>query len=157
MLLDLQNLFMNNVAVTATAVSNAVDLRGGTPGFTTDTLGNTPIKDPGRSPELDVLITVTQTFTAAGAATLTVALVTDDDPALGSPTTLVTTPAIGKATLVQGYQIRIALPPGAPAVGSDGTYMGLSLTVATGPMTAGKLTAGLVPRDGRQTAPGSFV
>lgn len=157
MLLDRQNLFMNNVAITVTGVStDKVDLLGGTPGFTTDTLGNTPIKDPGRSPELDVDIVVTETFVSGGATTLVVNLVTDDDPALGSPTILVGSQTIAKATLIQGYRFRIALPPGVPASGSDGRYMGLSFTVATGPFTSGKITAGLVARDGKQTAPNTM-
>lgn len=157
MLLDKQNLFSDAQAITVTAVStDKVDLNGtaSTTGFTTDTLGNTPVNDPGRSPELDVLFTVTEAFTAVGAATLTIALVTDEDPTLATPTTLVSTAAIGKALLVPGYQARLSLPAGNAAADR---YLGASYTVATGPMTAGKITAGLIARDGRQTAPGSFT
>jgi len=153
-MLDKQNLFSDAQAITVTANStNVVDAVGGTPGFTTDTLGNTPDNDAGKSPELAILITVTEAFTAAGAATLTVAVVGDDSAALASPTTLMTSAAIGKATLVPGYQFRLALPPGNAAADR---YLGLVFTVATGPMTAGKITAGLVQRGSRPTAPGVF-
>ena len=153
-MLDKQNLFSDAQAITVTAVgTNVIKLTGGTPGFTTDTLGNTPDNDPGKSPGLDLLITVVEQFTAAGAATLTIALEADDDPAQGSATTLATTPAIGKATLVPGYQVRLALPPG---IAAADVHLGLRYTVAAGPMTAGKITAGLVQRGGKPTAPGIF-
>lgn len=153
-MLDKQNLMCDQQAVTVTAVStNSIDLQGGTPGFTSDTLGNTVDNDPGKSPELDILITVTEQFTAAGAATLTVGLITDDSAALGSPTTLMTSAAIGKATLVPGYRFRLSLPPGNAAADK---FLGLQFTVATGPMTAGKITAGLIHRFAKPTAPGIF-
>lgn len=154
MLLDKQNLMMDNTAVTVTAVSNSIDLQGGDsgsppgPGFTTDNRGNTIGNDPGSSPDLDMLVTVTEQFTAAGAATLTVAAVSDDDSALGSPTTLISSAAIGKANLKPGYQFRLPLPRGISE-----RYLGLAMTVATGPMTAGKLTAAIVPRGSIQSAP----
>lgn len=153
-MLDKQNLFSDAQAITVTANStNVVDLQGGTPAFTTDTLGNTVDNDFGKSPELDVLITVTEAFTAAGAATLTVSIAADDSAAFGSPTTLVSSAAIGKATLVPGYQFRLALPAGNAAADK---HLGLIYTVATGPMTAGKITAGLVQRGAKPTAPGIF-
>lgn len=153
-MLDKQLLMSDAQAVTVTAVStNVINLNGGTPGFTTDTLGNTMDNDPAKSPELDVLITVTEQFTAVGAATLTIQLQGDDDPAQGSPTALAVTPAIGKAALVPGYQVRLALPPGNAAADK---YLGLTYTVATGPMTAGKITAGLIQRGSKPTAPGIF-
>ena len=153
-MLDKQNLISDNQAITATAVgTNVIKLNGGTPGFTTDTLGNTMDNDPAKSPELDILITVTEQFTAAGAATLTIALEADDDPAQGSATTLATTPAIGKATLVPGYQARLQLRPG---IAAADLHLGLRYTVATGPMTAGKITAGIIQRGAKPTAPGVF-
>lgn len=152
-MLDKQNLISDAQAVTVTAVStNSVDLLGGMT-LGTDTLGNTPDNDFAKSPELDILITVTEQFTAAGAATLQVAVITDDSAALGSPTTLMTSAAIGKATLVPGYQFRLGLPPGNAAADR---YLGLQYTVATGPMTAGKVTAALVHRLAKPNAPGVF-
>lgn len=153
-MLDKQNLISDAQAITVTAVgTNVVKLNGGTPGFTTDTLGNTVDNDPGKSPELDMLITVTEAFAAAGAATLTFQLEADDDPAQGSATVLATTPAIPKATLVPGYQVRLALPPG---IAAADVHLGMRYTVATGPFTAGKVTAGLIQRNAKPTAPGIF-
>jgi hypothetical protein len=154
MLFDKQNLMLDNAAVTVSAVSNSIDLQGGAvgvppgPGFTTDSRGNTISNDIGSSPELDVLVTVTEQFTASGAATLTVSIVSDDDPNLGSPTVLISSAAIPKAALKPGYQFRLPLPRGI-----NERYLGLSMTVGTGPMTAGRLTAGIVPRGSIQSAP----
>ena len=140
MLLDAQNLLSDDQAITASAAStNALDL--GANG--TDALGNTVIGDAGRSlaskPGADLLIQVTEDFTAAGAATLTVGLQTDNDSAFGSPTDVATTLAIGKAELVAGKQISLPIPPGITE-----RYIRAYYTVATGPMTAGKITAGIV-------------
>jgi hypothetical protein len=153
-MLDRQNMISDAQAITVTAVgTNVIKLNGGTPGFTTDTLGNTVDNDPAKSPELDMLITVTEAFTAAGAATLTIALEADDASDQSSATTLATTPAIGKATLVPGYQVRLSLPPG---IAAADVHLGLRYTVATGPMTAGKVTAGIIQRNSKPTAPGIF-
>lgn len=151
---DKQLMFSDAQAITTTANStNVVKITGGTPAFTTDSLGNTPENDVGRSPALDVLVQVITAFTAAGAATLTVSLVADDDAALGSATTIASTAAIGKATLVPGYQFRLALPAGFAAAD---VHLGLVFTVATGPMTAGAVTAGLIAHHAKHTAPGVF-
>lgn len=161
-MLDQQNVFSDQQVVTVTAVGTNVVRLSGSPAtlgtgqtavINTDTLGNTMDNDPGKSPELDLLITVTEDFTAAGAATLTIALEADDDAAQGSATTLATTPAIGKATLLKGYQARLQVPPG---VAAADLHMGVRYTVATGPMLTGKITAALVQRGGRPTAPGVF-
>ena len=161
-MLDRQNLISDQQAITVTAVGTNVIRLNGVPatlptgmvaGATADTLGNTMDNDPGKSPELDILIQVTEQFAAAGAATLTFALEADDDPAQGSATTLATTPAIGKATLVPGYQTRLQLPPG---IAAADVHLGLRFTVATGPMTAGKVVAGLIQRNAKATAPGIF-
>jgi hypothetical protein len=156
---DKQNLISDAQAITATAVgTNVIRLDGknanGGAQITTDTLGNTMDNDLAKSPEVDILITVTEAFTAAGAATLTISLEADDDSAQGSATTLATTAAIGKATLIPGYQVRLSLPPG---IAAADLHLGLRYTVATGPMTAGKITAGIVHRStGKPTAPGVF-
>lgn len=125
MILDKQNTFSEAQAVTATADSTNI-LNAGGPGVNT---GN----------PVEVLCEVEDDFTAAGAATLTVSLVTSVDEAFTSPVTLLTTPAIPKATLVRGYQFAIGfLPPGVLQ------FTKLVYTVATGPMTAGKINAGIV-------------
>lgn len=156
MLFDKQNLFSDGQALTATANStNVIDLRGtataaGNNGpFFTDTLGNTVPNDPGKSPELDVLVTVTETF--SGGTSVAFALCADDAENFGSPTTLATTPAIAVASLVAGYQARLALPPG---IAAADRYLGLVYTVVGTP-TLGKVTAALVGRYGKQSAPGT--
>ena len=125
MILDKQNLFSDDQAITVTANStNVIDLGAA---------------DKGPGTPLEIYIQATEAFTAAGAATLTVSLTTDDNASMSSATTLYTSAAIGKADLVAGYVVPIrALPTGAEQ------YLRLTYTVATGPMTAGKITAGIV-------------
>ena len=65
----------------------------------------------------------TDAASAAAVATTTAAAIT----------TIATTAAIGKATLVAGYQVVIPLPPGV----TYERYLGARYTVATGPLTAG--------------------
>jgi hypothetical protein len=130
MILDAQAVLSDAQAITATANStNVYDLgvaRDTAPGF-----------------ELDLTVLVNQAFTASGAGTLTVALVAADDTGLSTnATTLWTTAAIGKATLTAGYRLAVAVPRN-PAFAKGQRYLGLIYTVATGPMTAGKVTAAL--------------
>lgn len=131
MILDKENLLSEDQAVTATANSaGTIDLGGAN-------------KGEGQVKEL--LVQVTEAFSAAGAGTLTVALETDDNAAFASATTVLTTAAISKTTLAVGYQI-----PGFGRLPDNlERYIRLVFTVATGPMTAGKITAGLTPS--RQT------
>lgn len=127
MLLDNELMFSKAQAVTSTAAStNVIDLG--------------PTHDAGVTPgELELFVKVDEAATAAGAATVTLSLETDDNVGFSSATTILTTAAIGKATLVLGYYaLRVALPRGCER------YLRLSYTVATGPLTAGKFTAGLV-------------
>ena len=124
MIIDKQQLFSDEQAITATANStNVIDLGAA------DMDAGTP---------LHILAQVTEAFTAAGAATLTVTLETDDNDSFSSATTLLSTAAIGKATLVAGYQLPISFLPE-----NVERYVRLVYTVATGPMTAGKITAGV--------------
>jgi len=126
MILDKSNLFSEDQAITVTANStNVIDLGSA------DDMGPGTVKE--------IWIQATEAFTADGAATLTVSLTTDDSAAMSSATTLYTSAAIGKASLVAGYKIPIrGLPTGAER------YLRLTYTVATGPMTAGKISAGIV-------------
>lgn len=128
MILDRQTLFSNSQAITATA--NSTDVY--------DLAVRRRIAQPGV--DLEVYLKVTEAFTAAGAGTLTISLVTADDSTLATNAeTLMTTSAIGKATLVVGYEpAKWSVPSGRLR-----RYLGLIYTVATGPMTAGKVTAGL--------------
>lgn len=122
MIQDKQQTFSDEQAITATANStNVVDLGSAN-------------KGPGEP--LYVNAQVIEAFTAGGSATLTISLETDDNDGFSSAKTLLTTPAIGKADLIAGYMLAInQVPPGAER------YLRLVYTVASGPMTAGKITA----------------
>lgn len=127
MLIDKQLEFSKNQAVTVAAAStNVIDFTSGA-----DIAVGEPIEIYGH---------VTETVTAAGAATVTIAVQVDDNEAFSSAKTLYTTAAIGKATLVKDYNpfVGVVLPRGAER------YMRLYYTIGTGPLTAGKFTAGLV-------------
>lgn len=126
MIIDRQNLFSDGQAITATADStNIIDLGAARMG-------------EGGSMQLN--LQVEEAFTAAGAATLTITMLTDDNEAFSSAQTIYNSGAIGKATLVKGYRIPglTSLPAGVER------YVKLVYTVATGPMTAGKINAALV-------------
>lgn len=124
MYIDKQLNFSEEQAITATADStNIIDL--GAAGV-----------DKGEPVLLDAV--VEDAFTAAGAATLTVSVITAADAAFTTPETLITTAAIGKATLVRGYRLPINVLPA-----NVKRYVKLNYAVGTGPMTAGKINAGL--------------
>jgi len=116
-------------AVTVTAIStNVIDL-----GPVTDNV----LRDIGTGEETYWVLSVGTTFTAAGAATLVAALVSDSTVNLAtSATTHVTTAAIPVASLVAGYQYAVRLP-----AGNYEQYLGTQYTVATGPMTAGAINS----------------
>jgi len=115
--------------------------------------------------QLSLNLTVGTTFTAAGAATLTVTLLAAPDNgsnAPGSYTTLLSTAAIPVASLVAGAVFNFPIPPIQLATGEAlPRFYKLTYTVATGPMTAGKISAGLQLNqpnivEGSQV-PGNFV
>lgn len=127
MILDRNTLVSNAQAVTATAVS-------------TDTIDLGAVRDIGTGTDISAFVTVDVAATAAGAATVTFAVITSANADLSSATTLYTTAAIGKATLVAGYKVfDITIPKQLLS-----RYLGLSYTVATGPLTAGAFTGGFV-------------
>lgn len=131
MILDQQTLLSDAQAITVTAVStNVIDL---------GPIASGMVRDIGKGKPIPLLIQVIEAFLAAGAATLTFALQVDNDAAFGSPKTVWTSAAIGKAELIPG---KVIIPEFIPR-GTDERYMRLSYTVATGPMTAGKVTAGV--------------
>ncbi len=103
-------------------------------------LGVAQDDNPGRDLELVALIT--ESFTAVGAATLVTELQGSTDNS--SWTTMMATAAIGKADLVAGREICRWSLPGPIAGQSNPRYLRLNFTVATGPMTAGKVTSGFV-------------
>ena len=115
-------------AVTATAVStNAID-----------TGGSSPIRDVGVGDTLQMLFATTVAAAAAGAATVTFEIVQADDSALTSNVeVLAASGPIGKAALVAGYQLALALPR------NTRRFIGARYTIGTGPLTAGSFTATL--------------
>jgi len=127
MIIDRNTLVSNAQAVTATAVS-------------TDTIDLGALRDIGTGTKISAFVTVDVAATAAGAATVTFAVITSANADLSSATTLYTTSAIGKATLVAGYKVfDITIPRQLLS-----RYLGLNYTVATGPLTAGAFTGGFV-------------
>lgn len=130
-MIDKKLAFCENLAVTASGGSDILDLGEGKDPFGNDAF---PHLEHGAPKFLNILCT--ETVTADGAATVAFSLRTDTDPAMGSPTTLLFTAAIGKASLTAGSQVyKSALPAGCER------YMDVYFTVATGPLTAGKFTA----------------
>ena len=128
---DINLQFSAAQAITATAAStNYLDLQA-------------VVRDMGKGERLYFDIRVNTAFTSAGAATLVVAVQTADDTGFSTNLNNVTlTDAIPKASLIIGATIPITIDRAEPFVGRR--YMRLNYTVATGPFTAGTLTAGIV-------------
>lgn len=131
MILDKNLLFMTNAAITASAAS-------------TDVIDLGVLQDLGigDDPAIAILALITETFTAAGAATLVTSLQGSVDNSAW--TDMAMTNAIGKASLVAGAEICRWDLPSLIAGQSPPRYLRMNFTVATGPMTAGKVTAGLL-------------
>jgi hypothetical protein len=83
----------------------------------------------------ELLVQVTEDF--ASGTSVKVELLSDDDVAFGSPTTVLASAAVVTATLKEGYQFKLALPE------INEQYLRLKYTVA-GTMTTGKVLAGLI-------------
>jgi hypothetical protein len=124
MYVDSQLMLSDAQAVTASgASSNSVDMGPNS--------RKLDVGDP-----IYLFVNVDQSFTADGSATLSIGVQTDDDSAFGTAVTLMTTQAYAKTALTAGRTpIILALPHGVKR------YLRLYYTVATGPMTAGKLSA----------------
>ena len=141
MILDMQNLCSDSQDLSQAAGSylstNAIDLTGGT--FTSPGGYGTIPRDAAKGENLNFYVQVDETFTSGGAATLTVELIMSANSDLSSYTVLHTTPALAMATLVAGYQIRIAVP----YVGLTSRYLGVRYTIGTATTTAGTCTAGI--------------
>jgi len=140
MILDAQNLFSNNQAITTDAIStNVIDL-----------IGNTAVKNEGGAyPNLtknlgvgEDLYLVIQTQTTctdtSSDATVTFSLESDDNAGLTSATVHYTTGALAFATYATaGTQVVATKLP----AGSYQRYLGVRYTVASGPLTAGAFDA----------------
>lgn len=131
MILDRENLFSNAQAVTVTAKS-------------TDTVDLGPRSharnSQGQENGLEIFAHVNTTFTAAGAGTLTIELRSSQNSDMSSPVVHGRSDTLALADLVAGNRIRFV-----PRLPIDaGRYFDLNYVVATGPMTAGAITAGIV-------------
>jgi hypothetical protein len=138
MLMDLQNTFSNEQAVTADAIStNVIDLGplGGTPTANT-------IRDIGAGEPLYLHILVTTTLDSSGeAATLVATLESDSTADLATSATVHWTSAtIAEASLAAGYWVAkgVAIPSGAYE-----RYLGIRYVSGTEDFTSGKVTAWL--------------
>ncbi len=134
MIFDKENMFCEGQAITATAASgNVIDMGQ---------------DNTGRGERVELFVQAVEGFTAAGDATLTVAL-QDCDTEGGSYTNLQSTTALPKADLAAGYRVQLGLPA------EHRRFLRLNFTVDTGPFTAGMITAGLVKDT--QTNNASFI
>jgi hypothetical protein len=128
MIIDYQNLFSNDQAVTVSAAStNVIDLGD----------DSARVKALNEKGEIEILCQVTTAF--EGGTSLAVKVQTDNDEAFGSPTDVVASAAVGYATLVAGYQFKIAVA--ANLINEQ--YARLYYTVV-GTMSAGKVLGALV-------------
>lgn len=131
MIFDNQTILSDQQAITATAAStNVIDLGPIKTGL---------VRDIGKGKPIPIRIQVTEQFAASGAGTLTVTLEVDDNDSFSSPKTVWSSGAIGKADLKPG---KVIIPEYIPR-GTNERYMRLNYTVGTGPMTAGKIVAGI--------------
>ena len=114
-------------------------------------------RDVGEGEELYVQFTVGTAFTAGGSATLTPTIVVSAADTLSTPTTIATAGTIAVATLVAGYSFAVRLNPQIASLGLR--YLGAIYTVATGPMTAGTITADIVTeiQDGKKFYASGFT
>jgi hypothetical protein len=123
---------------------DATALNLGAPGsfLLGDVIDLTNVRDIGMGEPLWLVVTVDTTATSGGAATLALNLLTDGDPALGSPVVLATSPTLALAALVAGAMIwAVALP-------IEGNlyerYLGIQQVTGAAAFTAGKINANIV-------------
>lgn len=134
MILSANQLFSDDQAITATAVStNVIDLGvAGTPYDAAAALN----QDVGKGAGVPVLIQVTEAFN--NLTSLTITIETSDAAALTSSTVL-SSEVIALADLVAGKQTFTQVLPN----GVTGRYLGVRYTVTGTAPTTGKVTAGI--------------
>lgn len=134
MILDSQNLFSDDQAVTGTAISeNVLDL--GVPG--TPVKGNSALeRDIGPGMPIPLLVQVTEDFDALTSLDITIEV--SAAAGLTSPKVLSTTNLL-LADLVAGKQLPVSVVP----VDADLRYFGLRYTVNGSNPTVGKITASI--------------
>jgi hypothetical protein len=128
MLLDKQNLFSDDQAVTESVAStNVIDLGA----------DDSKVQDLNER-NAELLVQVTEEDFAEGTS-VAVSIQEDDDEDFGDPTTLVSSDAIAVASLVQGYKFKLGRV--LPLLSKR--YLRAYYTVVGTP-SAGKITAGLL-------------
>jgi len=139
MIFSAQQIFSDDQAITATAIStNVIDTGvrdtpyGGKAALTGDL---------GKGNGIPILIQVTTALSnAADDGTVTFTIETSAAAALTSSTVLYSSGAIAEADLVAGYQIPVQILPNQ----CTGRYLGIRYTVGgTGNLNAGAVTAGI--------------
>lgn len=133
-LIDLQNMFSNQQAITADTISTRVI-------DTNPNVSDNLTADIAAGKPLYLQVLVTTAMVSAGSATLTVALESDDNTSLSSATVHATlASAVAAATMVAGYYIvrNFALP-----AGDYQRYVGLRYTTNTSDFETGNITAWL--------------
>lgn len=104
------------------------------------TLGGPVIHDLGRGIRLNFDARIHVAVTSAGAATVEVDFISSATADLAAATTLLLTPAIGKAALVIGYRFRHGHTPGVV----PGRFVGAQVVIGTAALTAGTYSSGLM-------------
>lgn len=171
MIMDINLLLSNAQAITVTAPStNVIDMAGVGSGVadpnifgTTNTIFGQDIGiGDGVSPP-NILCVVTTAFTAGGAGTLQVQLqeAADTGANTGTPAaynTIAQTDAIALANLTKGMKLaEFTIPPKYPGQTTYPRFYRLNYVVATGPMTAGAITAAIITgRDDQPAYPVNF-
>ena len=127
---DVQTMFSNNVAVTATAISDVIDLQ----------TAAGKLSDLGAGKPLYLEVFLTEAMTDSGSdSTIAVTLETSDNADLSSSTVLATIGTFA-ATSAIGATLPVLT---IPVTFTYKKYLGLRYTVANGNLTTGKVTSGL--------------
>lgn len=136
MILSAEQLFSDDQAVTATAIStNVIDLGvAGTPYDAAAALN----RDVGKGAGIPILVQVTADFATLTSLTITIESDSTADLAT-SPVVAYSSGAVAAASLVEGYQIPIVVLPNQ----ITGRYLGIRYTVGGSNATAGTITAGI--------------
>lgn len=136
MIFSAQQIFSDDQAVTATAIStNVIDL--GLPGTPFDAVA--PLnQDIGKGAPVPILIQVTEDFTHATSSDMTVTLEVSAAAGLTSPVVLATE-TIAFADLVAGKQTFLQYLPN----GADLQFLGVRYSSSSGSWTGGTITAGV--------------
>lgn len=119
--------------------------------FSTNTIDLGANRDIGVGEELNIYVNCEISATAAGAATVNFQVVASDNANLSTPTIFGQTDAIPKAAIVAGQAFLLPIPV-SMLKNLGQRYLGIQYTVATGPLTAGTFSAGVVIDDAIQSA-----